>query len=147
MTKTIAIIILCWHRFYGNYLPYFVNLLIDQIITLYLLLPEIICLGDEKFFGMHFGGVTYLLAPEWRFQQNFISLTFATCRPSRAAGPSKVSEIKFLILFDWNVTPGNMEKNYHICIFLVVVLSIWEKKFEADLCCVEFLGRSICTVR
>ena len=34
----------------------------------------------------------------------------APCSPSRAASPSKVSEIKFLILFDCNVTPGNIEK-------------------------------------
>ena len=40
------------------------NLLIDQINILYLLLHEIICLGDDENFlvGMHFGGVTYLLA-------------------------------------------------------------------------------------
>ena len=67
----LPLLLLCWHRFYGNYHLYFimgrvcitVNLLIDQIIFLYLLSYEIICPDDENFMiGLCFGGVTYLLA-------------------------------------------------------------------------------------
>ena len=47
---------------YPTYVLLLLHLLI-QIIILYLLLNEIICLDDENFLGgMHFGGVTYLLA-------------------------------------------------------------------------------------
>ena len=48
--------------------------------------------------------------------------------------------MKFLILFDWNVTPGHIEN-------IIISVFFWlgrehtrEKKFEADICCVEFLA-------
>ena len=68
-----------------------VNLLIDQIIILYLLLHEIICLDDDEIFliGMCFGGVF-----TFNMYRNDISVKFhftdlAPCRPPMAAGPSK----------------------------------------------------------
>ena len=83
-----------------------VNLLIYQNIILYLLLHEIICLDDDENFliGMHFGCHVFAGAFTFNMYRSDISVKFhftdlASYRPSWAAGPSKVSEMKFLILF------------------------------------------------
>ena len=93
-----------------------VNLLIDQIIILYLLLHEIICLSDDENFlvGMHF--VTYLLAHSLSICNSDISLKFhftdlAPCRPSRAAGPSNL------------ISQGPFKKNIEILRKLIYIVS------------------------
>ena len=67
-----------------------VNLIIDQIIILYLLLHEIICLDDENFLvSMYFGTFNFNMYHR-DISVKFHFTDLVPCRPSRAAGPSTI---------------------------------------------------------